>query len=43
MTRFEYLAVLRSIKLALKKGDKADIEELVDSLINDAGGNDKDS
>ena len=41
MTKFEYLAVLRSMKLAIKKGTKEDVESLVDELISDAEGEKK--
>ena len=36
MTRFEYLAVLRSMDLALKNGTKEDVEKLIAALIRDA-------
>ena len=38
MTRFEYLAVLRSMKLALDKGTKEDAQSLIEELISDAEG-----
>ena len=40
MTKLELLTVLRSMKLALKNGNKEDVEELIDDLILDAA-NDK--
>jgi hypothetical protein len=40
MTKLELLTVLRSMKLALKNGNKEDVEELIDDLIRDAA-NDK--
>jgi len=39
MTRFEYLAVLRSMDLALKLGTKEDAQALIKELIADAEGN----
>ena len=39
MTKFEYLAVLRSMDLAIKKGTKEDVQELIKTLISDAEGN----
>jgi hypothetical protein len=36
MTKLELLTVLRSMKLALKNGNKEDVEELIDDLIHDA-------
>ena len=38
MNKFEFLAVLRSIKKVAKLGTKEDIEELVDDMISDAEG-----
>jgi len=38
MTRFEYLAVLRSLDLAIEKGTKEDVQELIKKLISDAEG-----
>ena len=38
MTKFEYLAVLRSMELAIQKGTKDDIEKLIQHLIRDAEG-----
>ena len=38
MTKFEYLAVLRSMRLAVKMGTKETVEELLDELIADAEG-----
>ena len=38
MTRFEFLAVLRSIKKVTKLGTKDDVEELLDDMIADAEG-----
>ena len=41
MTRFEYLAVLRSMDLAIKNGTKEDVEHLIQVLIKDAEGDKK--
>ena len=41
MTKFEYLAVLRSMDLAIKKGTKEDVERLIERLIRDAEGDGK--
>ena len=43
MTKFEYLAVLRSMELAIQKGTKDDIEKLIQKLINDAESDKKSS
>ena len=41
MTKLELLTVLRSVKLALKKGGKEEVEQLIDELIRDAEGDKK--
>ena len=38
MTKFEFLAVLRSIDFALEKGTKEEVRELVAAMIHDAEG-----
>ena len=38
MTKLEYLAVLRSLDLAIEKGTKEDVEKLIKTLIRDAEG-----
>ena len=43
MTKLELLTVLRSVKLALKKGGKEEVEQLIDELIKDAEGDKKSS
>ena len=41
MQKLELLTVLRSIDLALEKGSKEDVQQLVKTLINDATGETK--
>ena len=36
MKKLELLTVLRSVKLALKNGNKEEVENLIDELISDA-------
>ena len=36
MTKFEFLAVLKSMRLAINKGTKEDVEQLIEELIRDA-------
>jgi len=36
MTKFELLTVLKSMKLAIKKGSKEEVEALIEELIQDA-------
>ena len=38
MTKLELMTVLRSMQLALKMGDKKDVEDLIKQLIADAEG-----
>ena len=41
MTKFEFLAVLRSIDFALEKGTKEEVRKLIAAMIQDAEGNKK--
>ena len=36
MTKLELLTVLKSLRLAISKGTKEDVERLIDELIRDA-------
>ena len=43
MTKFEFLAVLRSIDFALERGTNEEVRELIAAMIRDAEGDKKSS